>query len=70
MTANRLGFFPFQEMHLQRLLWRAVRELKEVEPPAWQQIAAVLYPRKHLPGASVYTLLEPVIHYMWKSSQT
>ena len=34
MTANRLGFFPIQEMHLQRILWRAAHEFltAEVKP--------------------------------------
>ena len=31
MTANRLGFFPVQEMHLQRILWRAAHEFLTVE---------------------------------------
>ena len=31
MTANRLGFFPVQEMHLQRILWRAAHEFLTAE---------------------------------------
>jgi thiopeptide-type bacteriocin biosynthesis protein len=46
MTANRLGFFPIQEMHLQRILWRAARDLAqtEAEPATHQTLTAEVNP--------------------------
>jgi len=49
MTSNRLGFFPFQEMHLQRILWRAVRDLAEAEPTVWQRFMAASFGREEAP---------------------
>jgi thiopeptide-type bacteriocin biosynthesis protein len=44
MTANRLGFFPVQEMHLQRILWRAARDLAEAEPATYKFLTAEVTP--------------------------
>lgn len=61
MTSNRLGFFPFQEMHLQRILWRAVRDLAAAEPALWQRFIAASFDREEAPRGPLCELLEPVI---------
>jgi hypothetical protein len=39
MTANRLGFPPPQEMHLQRILWRAMWDLEATDRTTWQRVS-------------------------------
>lgn len=38
MTANRLGFSPQQEMHIQRLLWRSAHSIKESDKKTWKTL--------------------------------
>jgi hypothetical protein len=64
MTSNRLGFFPFQEMHLQRILWRAVRDLAAAEPALWQRFIAAAFDREEAPRGPLCELLEPVIRHL------
>jgi hypothetical protein len=61
LTANRLGFFPPQEMHLQRILWRAAHDLAAAEPALWQRLMAATRERAQaLDGLPLRGLLEPV----------
>jgi hypothetical protein len=70
MTSNRLGFFPFQEMHLQRILWRAVRDLAEAEPTVWQRFMAASFGREEAPRGPLGKLLEPVISHLGEPDPT
>jgi hypothetical protein len=70
MTANRLGFFPIQEMHLQRILWRAAHDLKEAEPATWRQVMIASRDRQGVPRWSLRQLLEPMIDDLRKSNCT
>lgn len=70
MTANRLGFFPVQEMHLQRILWRAARDLREADSGTWRRVMAASLGRADAPRSSLRQLMEPVISYLQKSNST
>jgi hypothetical protein len=64
MTSNRLGFFPFQEMHLQRILWRAAHDLKEADPATWQRFMTASFDREEVPRGPLRQLLVTVIGHL------
>ncbi len=64
MTANRLGFAPPQEMHLQRILWRATRDFAEADPATWRQALESSRAGGGSPCASLGRLLESVLRQM------
>jgi thiopeptide-type bacteriocin biosynthesis protein len=68
MTANRLGYFPLQEMHLQRILWRAAHDLREVEPDAWNLLMEGLLGREGGSRAPLSHLVEQLIRHLRESS--
>jgi thiopeptide-type bacteriocin biosynthesis protein len=70
MTANRLGFFPPQEMHLQRILWRAARDLAETEPGFWRQVLSAPPDREPAPRSSLRELLAPVTGHLAATART
>ena len=70
MTANRLGFFPPQEMHLQRILWRAARDLEEADPATWRQVMTASLDHEGAPRALLRQLLAPAISSLQQSKST
>lgn len=66
MMANRLGFFPIQEMHLQRILWRAALGLREAIPEIWRNVVIASFDREKAPRSSLRQLLESVISHLQK----
>jgi hypothetical protein len=67
MTANRLGYFPVQEMYLQRILGRAAGDLETIDPVVWRRATAPCG-RKPIPAAALRPLVEPVIRHLERGS--
>ncbi len=67
MTANRLGFSPFQEMHLQRILRRAACDLAEADPASWPKVMETSLNCEAAPRLLLRQLVEPVIGHLQKS---
>jgi thiopeptide-type bacteriocin biosynthesis protein len=61
MTANRLGFSPFQEMHLQRILWLAARDLEKGHPITGERIPERFPESGNTAGPSLSRLADSAI---------